>query len=299
MRGVIRSHAVSHGLRHNASVMLEMIKFQHTVFALPFALTGALLAAGGMPSFRALALIVAAAVFARTAAMSFNRWADAALDARNPRTADRAIPAGELRRPFVLGVALGSAALFVICAALLNPLAFWLSPVALIVLLGYSYTKRFTSLAHFVLGAALGIAPVGAWIAVRGDVCATPVLLGLGVLVWTAGFDLIYACQDVEFDVREGLYSIPARLGIPRALLLSRVLHICAVATFVGAGVVYGAGGLYFIGVGVVALLLTAEHLIVNPRDLSRINVAFFTVNSWVGMVIFVATAADLWMKSR
>ena len=279
--------------------MLEMIKFQHTIFALPFALTGALLAAGGLPSFRTLALIVAAAVFARTAAMSFNRWADAALDARNPRTADRAIPAGELRRPFVLGVALGSAGLFVICAALLNPLALWLSPVALVVLLGYSYTKRFTSFAHFVLGAALGIAPVGAWIAVRGDVNATPILLGLGVLVWTAGFDLIYACQDVEFDVREGLFSIPARLGVPRALLLSRALHFAAVATFIGAGVVYGSGSLYFIGVGGVALLLTAEHLIVNPRDLSRINVAFFTVNSWVGMVIFVATAADLWMKSR
>ena len=290
---------MNNGNLHNASVMLEMIKFQHTIFALPFALTGALWAAGGLPSFRSLALIVAASVCARTAAMSFNRWADAALDARNPRTANRAIPTGELRRPFVLGVALGSALLFVICAALLNPLAFWLSPIALIVLLGYSYTKRFTSFAHFVLGAALGIAPVGAWIAVRGDVTATPILLGLAVMIWTAGFDLIYACQDVEFDVREGLYSIPARLGIGHALLLSRLLHVGTVATFIAAGVAYGAGSFYFIGVGAVALLLTAEHLIVNPRDLSRINVAFFTVNSWVGMVIFVASAADLWMKSR
>ncbi|PKO15685.1 4-hydroxybenzoate octaprenyltransferase [candidate division BRC1 bacterium HGW-BRC1-1] len=279
--------------------MLEMIKFQHTIFALPFALTGAILAAQGMPSLQTLALIVAASVCARTAAMSFNRWADAALDARNPRTSNRAIPAGELRRPFVLAVALGSAVLFVGCAAMLNRLAFWLSPVALVVLLGYSYTKHFTSLAHFVLGMALGIAPVGAWIAVRGDITATPVLLGLGVMVWTAGFDLIYACQDYEFDVREGLYSIPARIGIARALLLSRVLHILAVATFIGAGLAFGAGTLYFIGVGAVAILLVTEHLIVNPRDLSRINVAFFTVNSWVGMVIFAATAADLWMKSR
>ncbi len=290
---------MSNGLLRKTAVMLEMIKFQHTIFALPFALTGALLAAQGMPSLRTLALIVTASVCARTAAMSFNRWADAALDARNPRTSSRAIPAGELRRPFVLAVALGSAVLFVVCAAMLNRLAFWLSPAALAVLLGYSYTKHFTSLAHFVLGMALGIAPVGAWIAVRGDVTATPVLLGLGVMVWTAGFDLIYACQDYEFDVREGLYSIPARIGIARALLLSRVLHILAVATFIGAGLACGAGVLYFIGVGAVAILLVTEHLIVNPRDLSRINVAFFTVNSWVGMVIFVATAADLWMKSR
>jgi len=290
---------VSNGLLRKTAVMLEMIKFQHTIFALPFALTGAILAAQGMPSLQTLALIVAASVCARTAAMSFNRWADAALDARNPRTSNRAIPAGELRRPFVLAVALGSAVLFVGCAAMLNRLAFWLSPVALVVLLGYSYTKHFTSLAHFVLGMALGIAPVGAWIAVRGDITATPVLLGLGVMVWTAGFDLIYACQDYEFDVREGLYSIPARIGIARALLLSRVLHILAVATFIGAGLAFGAGTLYFIGVGAVAILLVTEHLIVNPRDLSRINVAFFTVNSWVGMVIFAATAADLWMKSR
>lgn len=290
---------MSNGLLRKTAVMLEMIKFQHTIFALPFALTGAILAAQGMPSLQTLALIVAASVCARTAAMSFNRWADAALDARNPRTSNRAIPAGELRRPFVLAVALGSAVLFVGCAAMLNRLAFWLSPVALVVLLGYSYTKHFTSLAHFVLGMALGIAPVGAWIAVRGDITATPVLLGLGVMVWTAGFDLIYACQDYEFDVREGLYSIPARIGIARALLLSRVLHILAVATFIGAGLAFGAGTLYFIGVGAVAILLVTEHLIVNPRDLSRINVAFFTVNSWVGMVIFAATAADLWMKSR
>ena len=283
----------------SAAVLLEMIKFQHTVFALPFALTGAVLAADGIPALRVLALVVAASVCARTAAMSFNRWADAAIDARNPRTADRAIPTGQLRRPFVLAVALGSAALFVLCAAMLNPLALSLSPVALLVLLGYSYTKRFTWAAHFVLGLALGIAPIGAWIAVRGDLAAAPLLLGLGVMLWTAGFDLIYACQDHDFDVREGLHSIPARFGIAAALGASRALHAAAVAAFVAAGMTVGAGVPYFAGVAVAAALLLAEHLIVNPRDLTRINVAFFTVNSWVGVVIFVATAADLWMRAR
>lgn len=282
----------------SAAVLLEMIKFRHTVFALPFALTGAILAAGGIPALRVLALVVAASVCARTAAMSFNRWADASIDARNPRTADRAIPAGRLRRPFVLAVALGSAALFVLCAALLNPLAFALSPVALLVLLGYSYTKRFTWAAHFVLGLALGIAPVGAWIAVRGEFAAAPLLLGLGVMLWTAGFDLIYACQDHDFDAREGLHSIPARFGIAAAFGASRALHAAAVAAFVATGMAVGAGLPYYAGVAVAGALLLAEHLIVNPRDLTRIHIAFFTVNSWVGVVIFVATASDLWMRA-
>ncbi|MBX7245536.1 MAG: putative 4-hydroxybenzoate polyprenyltransferase, partial [Candidatus Sumerlaeaceae bacterium] len=210
----------------STGIVLEMIKFQHTLFALPFALAGAILAAGGLPDARTFLWIIAACVFARTAAMSFNRWADAGLDARNPRTATRAIPAGQLSGGFVLCFALINAALFVWAAAMLNSLAFYLSPVALVVLLGYSYTKRFTWMAHFVLGLALGIAPIGAWIAVRGSLSIEPLLMGLAVLVWTAGFDLIYACQDIEVDSREGLYSIPSRFGAKLALRWSGCRHI-------------------------------------------------------------------------
>jgi len=274
-----------------------MIKFQHTVFALPFAVVGALLAADGVPEWSTLAFILLACVFARTAAMSFNRWADAALDARNPRTADRAIPAGRLSPGFVLAFAAAASVLFVASAAMLNPLAFALSPVALAVLLGYSYTKRFTWASHFALGLALGIAPIGAWIAVRGAIAWPPVLLGLGVLLWTAGFDLIYACQDYDVDRREGLLSVPARFGIPASLRLSRALHIACVFAFAAAGMSGCLGWVYFAGIALVALLLALEHRIVNPRDLSRIDIAFFTVNSWVGMAVLASTALDLWMR--
>lgn len=274
-----------------------MIKFQHTVFALPFALTGLVLASrrsGGWPDIWTAGWVIAACVFARTAAMGFNRWADAQLDARNPRTAIRAIPAGLLSKEYVLAVTVVSALLFVLCAGMLNRMALLLSPVALGVLLGYSYCKRFTSGAHFVLGLALGIAPIGAWVAVRGELAAVPLLLGLAVLLWTAGFDIIYACQDVEVDGREGLHSIPSRLGIGRALILSRLLHVSAVAALGGVGILAGLHWPWFMGVVVVGVLLISEHVLVNPRDLSRINLAFFTVNSWVGVAMFVFTALDL-----
>lgn len=278
--------------------VLEMIKFQHSIFALPFALTSMLIAAGGMPRWYSVFWIVLACVSARTAAMSFNRWADADLDGRNPRTAGRAIPAGRLSKRFVLGFAVGAALLFIFCAAMLNHLALLLSPLALVVLLGYSFTKRFTSLSHLVLGLALGIAPVGAWIAIRGEIAAVPVLLGLGVLLWTAGFDLIYSCQDYDVDRRQRLFSIPARLGIPTALRLSMILHACTVLTFVAAGFLAHMHWMYYAGVGVVAALLAAEHLVVDPDDPRRINAAFFTVNSWVGLVMLAATAADVhWMR--
>lgn len=281
-------------LRQTATV-LEMIKFQHTVFALPFALIGALLAAGGLPPARTTGWIVAACVFARTAAMAFNRLVDAPFDARNPRTAGRALPSGALSPVFVAALVALSCGLFVLSAAMLNRLAFVLSPVALAVLLGYSYTKRFTWLSHWVLGLALGLAPAGAWIAVKGGLEAAPVLLGLGVMMWTAGFDLIYACQDRDFDAREGLFSVPARFGVERALWLSSVLHVLCVACFFAAGWSANVGWIYHLGVAAVSGLLVVEHRLVNPRDLSRIEAAFFTVNSWVGVTLLTFTALDLW----
>lgn len=275
-------------------VLLEMIKFQHTIFALPFALTGMLLAAHGLPNVWTIVWILACCVFARTAAMCFNRWADAEIDARNPRTSSRAIPAGELSKGIVLTLALVCSALFILSAAMLNRLAFVLSPVALLVLLGYSYCKRFTALSHFVLGLALGIAPAGAWIAVRADLAWTPVLLCAAVLVWTAGFDLIYSCQDVEVDRQNQLFSIPARCGVPFALWLSRLLHAACIGALVLVGKLAELHGIYWIGVGAVAFLLIAEQIVVNPKDTSRIELAFFTINSWVGVVIFLFTAMDV-----
>ncbi|AXA35206.1 MAG: putative 4-hydroxybenzoate polyprenyltransferase [Candidatus Sumerlaea chitinivorans] len=284
-------------LLHDLATLLEMIKFQHSVFALPFALSGMLLAGHGWPGLATIFWIVTACVFARTAAMSFNRWADAAIDAKNPRTATRAIPAGKLSRNFALVVTLLSSALFVISAAMLNRLALWLSPVALFVLLGYSYTKHFTSASHFVLGLALGIAPAGAWIAVRGSLDLPPVLLSAAVLTWTAGFDLIYACQDYEFDRAHGLYSIPARFGLRWALRLSALLYLSTVLLLIAVGVAMHLGSWYYVGVGLVAALLTIEHLIVDPRDPAKIHAAFFTVNSWVGLVLFVFCCLDVFLK--
>ncbi|MCX7625525.1 MAG: putative 4-hydroxybenzoate polyprenyltransferase [Candidatus Sumerlaeaceae bacterium] len=284
------------GVWQRIGVFLEMIKFEHTVFALPFALTGAMLAAGGLPTLRQLVFIVAAAVCARTAAMSFNRWADARYDALNPRTSQRAIPTGLVSESFALGATILCSLGFVLCAYALNWLAFVLSPVALLVLLGYSYTKRFTSLSHFVLGLALGIAPAGAWIAVKGNLGWPAVLLSLAVLSWVAGFDLIYACQDVEFDKRYGLYSVPARFGVQKALRLSAFLHSFTVVLLASVGIVAGLGWLYFLGVACVVGLLWYEHHLVHPEDLSRLDIAFFTANSWVGMIVLAFTAADLFV---
>ncbi|MGI8906051.1 MAG: UbiA-like polyprenyltransferase [Candidatus Sumerlaeaceae bacterium] len=279
---------------HKAGVLLEMIKFQHTIFAMPFALIGMMLAARGLPDTATVLWIVACCVFARTAAMCFNRWADAEIDARNPRTAARAIPAGQMEKMVVLGLALVSSALFVGSAGMLNSLALALSPVALVVLLGYSYCKRFTSWSHFVLGLALGIAPVGAWVAVRGDFGLIPILLCIAVLLWTAGFDLIYSCQDVEVDREQGLFSIPARYGVAIALWLARLLHVACIASLLLLGAAAGLHVPYYAGVAAVACLLVAEHLVVNPQDLRRIELAFFTINSWVGVVLFIFTASDI-----
>ncbi len=276
---------------------LSLVRFSHSVFALPFALQGAWMAAGGVPDGASLALVVLCAVAARTAAMGFNRWLDRDIDAANPRTAGREIPAGLVSPAAALALVLASSAVFVLGAFALNPLCGYLSPAVLAVLLGYSAFKRFSALAHFVLGLALGLAPLGAWLAIRGDLSGDlrPVLLlALGVLTWVAGFDLIYASQDADFDRARGLHSIPARLGVAGALRLSSLLHVVAVACFVGEGLLAGLGPAYWALLAVAAALLVWEHSIVSAEDLSRVDVAFFTLNGWVGIGLFLGVAVDL-----
>ncbi|MGQ9687566.1 MAG: UbiA-like polyprenyltransferase [Desulfobaccales bacterium] len=280
---------------HKLKIILEMIKIQHTVFALPFAFMGALLAARGLPGGRVAFFILLAMVGARSAAMAFNRMADAELDARNPRTADRALPRGLVSRGFTLGFILASSLVFFYAASQLNPLCLALSPFALAVVLGYSYTKRFTWASHLVLGAALGLAPVGGWVAVRGDLAATPVVLGLGVLLWVAGFDILYALQDEDFDRRQGLYSLPVRLGRGRAMTLARRLHLGAAALFFLTGRLAGLGAVYYGAALAAGLLLWWEHRLLSPTDLSRLNQAFFTLNSAVSLALGAATLLSLW----
>lgn len=270
----------------------RMIKFSHSVFALPFAFSSAVLAAGNGISWRQVAWILVAMVGARSAAMGFNRLADQDLDARNPRTAGRELPRGVLSRGEVWLFVIASAATLVVAAAMLNPLCLALSPVALLVIFGYSYTKRFTALSHVFLGLALALAPMGAWLAIRGRVEAPPVVLGLAVLFWVAGFDTIYACQDEAFDRAEGLHSLPARLGTRRALVLARLFHVVAVALLAGLYALVPMHPLYLVGVSAVAGLLVYEHSLVRADDLSRIDAAFFTVNGWISLGYFVVTLA-------
>jgi 4-hydroxybenzoate polyprenyltransferase len=281
-------------LLHNLRTTLEMIKWEHSVFALPFALCGAMLAAGGVPAALQLVWIVVAMVAARSAAMAFNRLADAALDARNPRTRTRALPAGTLSRSFVAAFVLLSCAVFVVAASQLSRLALMLSPVALAVLLLYSYTKRFTRWSHLVLGFALGIAPAGAWIAVRGSLDARILLLTAAVTFWVGGFDVLYACQDQEFDCSAGLHSIPRYLGIRNALVTARIFHLVMIALLMATVAAFGLGTVGFVGVGVVAVLLAYEHSLVSHRDLSRLNAAFFTMNGVISVVFFLFVATDL-----
>ncbi len=277
-------------------IILEMIKFEHTVFALPFALMAALLAARGVPPGPVLFWILVAMVGARSSAMAFNRLVDLEFDRRNPRTAVRALPAGQLTPLQVWLFVAGTTALFLLAAWQLNPLALALSPVALAVVWGYSYTKRFTALCHVVLGLAIGIAPSAAWIAVRGTLDWAPVLLTAAVMLWVGGFDVIYACQDAEFDRKVGLHSLPARLGVGCALGISRAMHAAAVLCLLALPALAPLGWLYLAGVGVVAALLVYEHGLVKPHDLSRVNAAFFTVNGFVSIGLFLFTAADLFL---
>ena len=287
------------GVFRSVRTTLGMIKFSHTLFALPFALLSAVLAAGGWPPASTLLKILLAMVGARSAAMAHNRLADRRLDAENPRTASRALPSGALSPAFVRIFLAASIAVFLAAAATLNRLTLLLSPVALGLLLLYAYTKRFTSLSHLVLGLCLGIAPVGAWIAVRGDISLLPVLLGLAVLCWTAGFDIIYSLQDEDHDRRVGLRSIPARFGAARALRISALLHAAMVVLLLAAWRLAGGGWLFLAGVGATAAALVYQHAIVRPGDLSRVDAAFFTANGFVSVTLAACGIADVLARSH
>ncbi|MEO8499559.1 MAG: UbiA-like polyprenyltransferase [Vicinamibacteria bacterium] len=271
----------------------RMIKFSHSIFAMPFALAAFFLASrreGFNPE--TLFWVIMAMVGARSAAMGFNRWLDADIDARNPRTAARELPRGVLTKSQVLAFVLLSVVLLLIAAWRLNPLCLALSPLALAIILGYSWTKRFTMLSHFVLGLSLSIAPVGAWLAVRGQFELTPIPMGIAVLLWVGGFDILYSCQDVEFDHAHSLHSIPARLGVPTALGLARAAHVLAIAFLLAVPMVEPVHWVYFVGMAAIAALFLYEHSLVKGDDLSKIDAAFFTVNGWIGVLYLVTVIA-------
>ena len=278
------------------AVLLEAIKFEHTVFALPFALTAAVLA-GGFPPIRVLGWILLAMVGARSAAMAFNRIVDLRFDKLNPRTKGRALPAGALKLAEMWAFTIVAAGVLIYAAYRLNPLAFYLSPVALLVVMGYSYTKRFTSLSHLVLGLALGIAPTAAWIGVTGRIDLAPVALSAVVMFWTAGFDIIYAMQDVEFDRKLGLFSIPAKVGPSKALSISRVFHAAAVLLLFAFGLMLKLGAVYYVGVAFVAGLLIYEQSLVKPDDLSKVDMAFFNTNGFVSIGYFLFALVDAFIR--
>ena len=281
----------------NTRLTLEMIKIEHTLFALPFAFLGALLAARGLPTPWQVLWIVVAMIGARSTAMAFNRLADRNIDARNPRTATRALPAGLLSTGFVWAFIAISTALFLVAASMLNRLTLILAPVALASVLLYSFTKRWTQLSHIVLGWCLSIAPTGAWIAVRGEIGSpVPLILSLVVLLWTAGFDILYACQDYDFDRREGLRSIPARFGIARALWIARGLHAAAFLALVGLYLITGLGPVAFAGVIATGALLVYQHRLVRADDLHRLNAAFFTTNAFVSVILLVTFGSAVFL---
>lgn len=271
---------------------LRMIKIEHSVFALPFALASAFLAANGIPETRLLVLILIAMISARSSAMAFNRYLDAGIDEKNPRTRIRSIPAGKLSRTYVLGFTIFTVIIFETTCFFINPLTFKLSPVIILVLLGYSVTKRFTSMCHFVLGIALGLAPVGAWVAIRESLEFTPFLLGTAVVFWTAGFDIIYSCQDFSFDKKEGLHSIPVLFGVSNSLSLARTMHILTLIILVNFGTTLQLSMIYWIGLILVSLTLLYEHYLVRGGDLSKVNMAFFTMNGIVSLIFGGMTIA-------
>jgi 4-hydroxybenzoate polyprenyltransferase len=286
------------GLWSKTRTTLEMIKWEHSIFALPFALTAALLAADGLPALRTIAWILVAMVAARSAAMAFNRWADADLDAANPRTQSRAIPAGLLSRQFVFGFTVLAALVFVLATAQLNRLTLYLSPLVLAVLLGYSYLKRVTRWSHLGLGLALGLAPSAAWIAVRGSLDPRILVLTAAVTLWAGGFDVLYACQDYDHDRAAGLHSLPQAVGIPAAFWAARAMHLTMLVLLAWFGVLFQFRTLGWLGVAATALLLAYEHSLVSPRDLRRLNAAFFTMNGVIATVFLAFVAADLWLRS-
>jgi len=271
-----------------------MVKIEHTLFALPFAFLGAILAVRGLPSLAQIWWILLAMVGARSAAMAFNRLVDLPFDMRNPRTLNRALPKKQLSRGFVIAFIILSSALLVSAASQLNLLSLQLSPLALAIILFYSYTKRFTWLTHLFLGISLACAPIGAWIALTGELTVPSLILGLAVVFWVAGFDIIYSCQDVEFDGRESLFSIPKRYGIAAALWISAGLHLAMIGILAYLFWTEGLGIISFLGLAAVALLLAYEHSLIRPTDLSRVNTAFFTVNGWISILLFSSALIDL-----
>lgn len=274
-------------------IILEMIKFEHTVFALPFAFTGALLAARGLPSGAQVLWITVAMVGARSAAMGFNRWADREIDAENPRTRDRALPRGLVTPAQVVVFTTVSSLVFFFAAYMLNTLSFLLSPVALAVVFFYSYTKRFTFLSHAFLGLAIALAPIGAWIAIAGSVEAPALVLGAAVLFWLLGFDVLYALQDLAFDRKTGLHSIPQRFGVRRSLWISRIAHTLTIAALFRLSSLLSLGWYYLAGVAAALCLIIYEHTLVREDDLSKLNMAFFNMNGYISVTIFVFTLLD------
>jgi 4-hydroxybenzoate polyprenyltransferase len=275
-------------------ILMEMVKIEHTIFALPFALLGAFLAVRGCPRPAQIGWIVLAMVGARSAAMAFNRLVDLPFDARNPRTTNRALPRKQITKGFVIAFIVVSSAALVLAASRLNRLSLELSPLALAIVFFYSYTKRFTWLAHIFLGVSLAGAPIGAWIALRGDITLSPLLLGCAVALWVTGFDIIYSCQDVDFDKKESLYSIPKRFGIAVSLWISAILHLIMLGILGLLFRLEGLGAISYLGLIVVGLLLAYEHSLVRPKDLSRANTAFFTINGWISVLLFITTMIDL-----
>ncbi len=290
------------GALKKTRLLLDMIKFEHTIFAMPFALISALLAArrvpGGLHGITLL-WIVLAMIGARSAAMAFNRLADAGYDKANPRTAGRHIPAGQISRGQAGAFLAFSVGLFELAAWRLNLLCLLLSPIALAAVLGYSYTKRFTSLCHLFLGFAIGIAPIGAWVAVTGRLDIVPLLLGAVVMLWIGGFDIIYALQDYDFDVNSPLFSLPKRLGKANALIASRLMHIGAIGLLIAVGVLSHLSPIAFVGIGIAALLIAWEQSLVKPDDISRVNLAFFTLNGWVSVSLFAFVLLDQLITRR
>ena len=276
-----------------------MIKFEHTLFALPFAFLGAIMAANGLPTWQQFVWITVAMVGARSAAMTFNRIVDREIDARNPRTANRELPSGKLSVGFAWFFMYVSIGVFLLAAYTLNWITFALSPVALFFVLGYSYAKRYTAFAHLLLGLALAISPSAAWIAVRGDLAEVPILLSLFVLMWTAGFDVLYACQDQEFDRKAGLRSIPARFGIKQSLLIAKLFHfqafIVLIVLYLMTGLSYYALG----GVIAVGVLMVYQHTLLKPNDLSRMNAAFFTTNAFVSVILLFTFGAATFLETQ
>ena len=275
-------------------ITLQMIKFEHTVFALPFALIATLLAARGLPSAAQAFWIVTAMVSARSAAMTFNRLVDLEYDRQNPRTRRRALPAGTLSGGFAAGFTIVMSGLFVLSAGMLNRLCLYLAVPVLAVLFFYSYSKRFTALSHLILGFAIGLAPLGAWLAVRGEFDLAPALLGAAVMLWIAGFYIIYACQDAEFDRKARLFSLPASWGLPAALRVSSLLHIATVGILLATARLSDAGAIAYAGIAVTAAILWWEHHIIGPDDLSRVDMAFFNLNGYVSLLLLAAFATDV-----